>query len=162
MLLLLHKLTTFSSPLIIYRVQALDQNDKEVVLSDDNHVYVLSSEHFSSPNCISRSISSSIDDWRKAVAASFLDLHTGSVWIWIILHLCFPLFLFLFLFFFLLHLFQRTKLLFTGPTTTLFRKKILKIGLTALFTHLKIILLRYFQFSVFSKISCIQMDPKSP
>ena len=100
MLLLLHKLTTFSSPLIIYRIQALDQNDEEVVLSDDNHVYVLSSKHFSSPNCISRSISSSIDDWRKAVAASFLDLHTGSVWIRIILHLCFPLFLFFFFFFF--------------------------------------------------------------
>ena len=99
MLLLLHKLTTFSSPLIIYRVQALDQNDEEVVLSDDNHVYVLSSKHFSSPNCISRSISSSIDDWRKAVAASFLDLHIGSVWIRIILHLCFPLFLFFFFFF---------------------------------------------------------------
>ena len=111
-LLLLHELTTFSSPLIIYRVQALDQNDEEVVLSDDNHVYVLSSEHFSSPNCISRSISSSIDDWRKAAAASFLDLHIGSVWIRIILRLRFqrfPLFLFLF---FLLHMFQETKLLF--------------------------------------------------
>ena len=32
---------------------------------------------------------------------------------------------------------------FTGPTTTLFRKK-LKIGPTVLFTHLKIILLQYF------------------
>ena len=166
MLLLLHKLTTFFSPLIIYRVQALDQNDEEVVLSDDNHVYVLSSKHFSSPNCISRSISSSIDDWRKAVAASFLDLHIGSVWIRIILHLCFPLFLFFFLFFFLLHVFQGTKLLFMHSLRTVhgthhhfIQKKILKIGLTALFTHLKIILLRYFQFSVFSKISCIQMDP---
>ena len=29
-------------------------------------------------------------------------------------------------------------------------KKILKMGLTVLFTHLKIILLQYFQFSVFS------------
>ena len=37
--------------------------------------------------------------------------------------------------------------LFTGPTTTLFRKKILKMGLMALFIHLKIILLQYFQFS---------------
>ena len=30
---------------------------------------------------------------------------------------------------------------------------------TALFTHSKIILLRYFQFSAFSKISCIRIDP---
>ena len=34
----------------------------------------------------------------------------------------------------------------------------LKMGPTALFTHLKIILLQCFQFS--TKISCIQMDPK--
>ena len=34
------------------------------------------------------------------------------------------------------------------------------MGLTALFTHLKIILLQCFQFSVFSKINCIQTDPK--
>ena len=38
--------------------------------------------------------------------------------------------------------------LFMGPTTTLFRKKILKMSPTILFTHLKIILLQY--FSVFS------------
>ena len=39
----------------------------------------------------------------------------------------------------------------------------LKIGPTVLFTHLKIILLQYFQFSVFnfSKISFIQTDAKS-
>ena len=36
---------------------------------------------------------------------------------------------------------------------------ILKKGPTALFTHSKIILLRYFQFSAFNKISCIQTDP---
>ena len=38
----------------------------------------------------------------------------------------------------------------------------LKMGPTALFTHLKIILLQYFQFSVFSfnKISSIQTHPK--
>ena len=36
----------------------------------------------------------------------------------------------------------------------------LKMGLTALFTHLKIILLQCFQFLVFSKISNTQMDPK--
>ena len=37
----------------------------------------------------------------------------------------------------------------------------LKMGHTVLFTHLKIILLQYFQFSVFSfsKISSIQTDP---
>ena len=123
MLLLLHKLTTFSSPLIIYRVQALDQNDEEVVLSDDNHVYVLSSKHFSSPNCISRSISSSIDDWRKAVAASFLDLHTGSVWIRIILHLCFPLFFFFF-FFFSATLISRDKVTVHGTHHHFIQKKI--------------------------------------
>ena len=40
--------------------------------------------------------------------------------------------------------------LFTGRTTTLFKKKILKMGPTVLFTHLKIILLQYFVFLVFS------------
>ena len=34
----------------------------------------------------------------------------------------------------------------------------LKISLTALFTYLKIILLQCFQFSVFSKVNCIQTD----
>ena len=39
----------------------------------------------------------------------------------------------------------------------------LKIGSTVLFTHLKIILLQYFQFLIFnfSKISSIQTDPKN-
>ena len=54
---------------------------------------------------------------------------------------------------------KRQSALFTGPTTTLFRKKILKTGTTALSTHLKIILLQCFQFSVFSKISYIRTDP---
>ena len=36
------------------------------------------------------------------------------------------------------------------------------MGLTVLFTHLKIILLQCFQFSISSKISCIQTDPKYP
>ena len=36
---------------------------------------------------------------------------------------------------------------------------LLKMGLTALFTHLKIILLQCFQFSVFNKINCIQTNP---
>ena len=41
-------------------------------------------------------------------------------------------------------------------------KNSLKMSPTALFIHLKIILLQYFQFSVFSfsKISSIQTDPK--
>ena len=34
-------------------------------------------------------------------------------------------------------------------------------GSTILFTHLKIILLQYFQFSVSAKISSIQTDPKN-
>ena len=38
-------------------------------------------------------------------------------------------------------------------------EKILKIGLTVLFTYLKIILLQCFQFLVSIKISCIQNDP---
>ena len=42
----------------------------------------------------------------------------------------------------------------------LYSKKIFKLGPTTLFTHLKIILLQCFQFSIFSKISYIQMDPK--
>ena len=37
-------------------------------------------------------------------------------------------------------------------------KNILKIGPTALFTHLKIILLQHFQFSISAKISCIQIE----
>ena len=49
--------------------------------------------------------------------------------------------------------------LFPEPTTTLFRKKKLKIGFIVLFTHLKLILLQCFQFSVFNKINCIQTDP---
>ena len=53
----------------------------------------------------------------------------------------------------------RQSALFTRLTTTLFRKKILKMGRTTLFTHSKIILLRYFQFLDFSKISCIRTDP---
>ena len=32
------------------------------------------------------------------------------------------------------------------------------MGSTILFTHLKIILLQYFQFSIFNKINNIQMD----
>ena len=39
------------------------------------------------------------------------------------------------------------------------KKKILKMGPTALSAHLKIFLLQYFQFSIFSKISCLRMHP---
>ena len=78
-------------------------------------------------------------------------------------------FFLLFLFFFMrfsfrgqLALFMHCSLivhiLFTGPTS-LYLEKILKMSLTTLFTHLKIILLQCLQFSVFSKISCIQTDP---
>ena len=81
---------------------------------------------------------------------------------------CFPLsFFFLFFFFHAFQggrrqnfLFMRQMSLFThysgtvyalfmGITTTLL-KKILKMGPTVLFTHLKIILLQYFQFLVFN------------
>ena len=51
-------------------------------------------------------------------------------------------------------LFNGSCALFTGPTNTLFRKN----GLTVLFTHLKIILLQYFQFLIFNKINSIQMN----
>ena len=44
------------------------------------------------------------------------------------------------------------------PQTIFFKKTILKLDPTALFTYLKIILLQYFQFSA---ISSIQTDPKS-
>ena len=45
--------------------------------------------------------------------------------------------------------------LFTGPTTTLFKKKNIKNG-----SHIAIHTFKnYFQFSAFSKISCIKTDP---
>ena len=49
-----------------------------------------------------------------------------------------------------LRFFCRSRALFTGPASTFFAKTTLKLGLMALFTHLKIILLQYFQFLVFS------------
>ena len=39
------------------------------------------------------------------------------------------------------------------------KKKHIKMGVTALFTHLKIIFQQCFQLSVFNKLSCIQTDP---
>ena len=75
-----------------------------------------------------------------------------SVWIGIIPTFAFCVFCFFFFFFFHAFCFRgqlslfipcssTVHALFMGPTTTLFRKKILKMGPTALFTHLKIILL---------------------
>ena len=98
------------------------------------------------------------------------------VWSRLIAGLCFEFHVsfFFFFFFFFQHvrtvaapfmhtdsLCGRQSPLFTGPTGTFLRKKkeILKMGPKALFTHLKIILLQCFQFSVFSKISCIWTDP---
>ena len=51
--------------------------------------------------------------------------------------------------------------LFTKPTNLFFSATffLLKMSPIALFTHLKIILLQYFQFSIFSQISDIQMYP---
>ena len=54
---------------------------------------------------------------------------------------------------------RRQSAQFAGPTTTLFKKKLLKMGPTALFKHLKNILLQCFQFLVFCKICCIRKDP---
>ena len=56
-------------------------------------------------------------------------------------------------------LFNTDYVLFMEPTRILFKKNILKMDSTILFTHLKIILLQCFQFLVFNKISCIQTDP---
>ena len=54
---------------------------------------------------------------------------------------------------------QETKItihiLFITIHSTVYAQKILKMGLTVLFTHLKIILLQYFQFSVSATISSI-------
>ena len=54
---------------------------------------------------------------------------------------------------------RRQSALLRGPRSTFLEKKILKMGLTTLFTHLKIILRLYFHFEVFTKISCIRIDP---
>ena len=48
---------------------------------------------------------------------------------------------------------QRHCALFTGPTPHFIQKKILKMGSMVLFTHLKIILLQYFQFSAKEAVS---------
>ena len=51
--------------------------------------------------------------------------------------------------------------LFMHCLCTVHEKNKIKMGLTVLFTNLKIILLQYFQFSVSAKISCIRTDPVS-
>ena len=51
--------------------------------------------------------------------------------------------------------------LFTYCNSTVHALNILKMGLTVLFTPLKIILLQYFQFSVSATISSIQTVPQS-
>ena len=96
-------------------------------------------------------------EWRCCCRSHWIWKHRETKWVfgctacfWVCI------FFFLFSFFFLLfetnNTIQNTvHALLKGPTTTLLRKKkILKIGLTALFTHLKIILLQCFQFSVFN------------
>ena len=86
------------------------------------------------------------------------------VWVWIQFEFCVCIFLLFFFFFLLLHPFQRRKNSLFTYYLTLFRyclrtvhgthshfiQKKLKMGPTVLFTHLKIILLQYFQFSIFN------------
>ena len=55
-------------------------------------------------------------------------------------------------------LFMHCSHIIYGTHNHFIHKKILKMDPTELFTHLKIILLQCFQFLVFSKINCIQMD----
>ena len=55
-----------------------------------------------------------------------------------------------------LHFFYGSCALFMRPTSTDFSKFFFKTGFQALFTHLKIILVQYFQFSA---ISGIQTEP---
>ena len=98
-----------------------------------------------------------------------------SVWIGIIIASSVCVLLLSFLFFSLslsLFFFHAFKLLETSFTVhhyshifhgtynhSIKKKYILKMEPTALFTHLKIILLQCFQFSVSAKISYIQTDP---
>ena len=93
--------------------------------------------------------------------------------VWICVHgcvLCFHAFsVFIFFFFFFFCTFWLSQQWTVHPCTVHGSHKVhfsatfsLKLGLTTLFRHLNIILLQYFQFSVFSfnKISSIQTDPK--
>ena len=53
-------------------------------------------------------------------------------------------------------IFCGSRVLFTRPASTFFYKKktTLKLSPTVVFTHLKIILLQYFQFSIFNNKRC--------
>ena len=97
--------------------------------------------------CIKKTIS------KNNIISVFKKIHYVSVWI----HVQVPTFLrFTFFFYFLffkrvLTEFQWVLCTVYGTHKSLFPTKLsLKIGLTVLFTHLKIILLHCFQFSVFS------------
>ena len=79
----------------------------------------------------------------------------------------FSAFFFFFFFFPRVFFFLRQLSQFTYCNSTVYDthnhfipKKIFKMDLTILFTHLKIILLQYFQFSISTKISYIQINPK--
>ena len=87
-------------------------------------------------------------------------------------HFTFPSFFFFFLNFFstwTVNLLCRDKnycsctvvVLFTYCSNTVHTLKILKMGPMVLFTHLKIILLQYFQFSIFS-FSNNKLNPNRP
>ena len=107
-------------------------------------------------------------EWRCCCRSHWIWKQRETKWVfgctacfWVCIFFSFFFFLFFFLLFETNNIIQNTVyILFKGPTTTLFIKKILKIDLMILFTCLKIILLQCFQFSVSAKISCIQTDPK--
>ena len=92
------------------------------------------------------------------------------VWIGLITHLHFEFHVSLFVFFFPAHMnsnctvhahgftVQETKCTVHRTYNHFIKKTILKMGPTALFTHLKIIFLEYFQLSFFNKLCCIQTD----
>ena len=85
---------------------------------------------------------------------SFLSICLASDEFSCVWHFAFSFFSFSFL---LMHAFRlldtkcTVHTLFTGPTTTLFKKYILKMGPMVLFTHLKIILLQCFNFQFSAK-----------
>ena len=107
----------------------------------------------------------------RKVGLDWLTIHIlVPVWIEIIVRLRF-LFHISFLFYFLFFQRMNSKITWiycagdnyncSRTVAALFMHlKILKMGLTVVFTHLKIILLQCFQFSVSTKISCIQTDPQ--
>ena len=101
-------------------------------------------------NCTAHAYGFIVQELHLAYCAStFLVSHFFFPRIWIVIAL----------FMHMDSLCKRQSALFTGPTPTLFRKKILKTVIMTLSTHLKIILLPCFQLSIFSKRSCIRTDP---